>query len=216
LDLNKSLKDNKISKEQADEIIKHLIKYHALELKDAYQGKDTQLVEAYSCFSKKELKSLIDMVDSYIKTCLSYKNSAPDISTVLKKPRKPRQKKIKTPKEQVKKLFYLDTFPEYNLTSINPEQIIGSEQVWVFNTKYRCVGVYYAADGSGFSVKGSTIQNFDTKISVEKKLRKPKEILSKVLESGKVALRKILIPIRCKEKKLTGRINKYTIILRAL
>ena len=48
------------------------------------------------------------------------------------------------------------------------------------------------------------------------KLRKPEKILDKVLNDGKVSLRKLMPSIRTKEKKLTGRINKDTILLRVL
>jgi hypothetical protein len=74
--------------------------------------------------------------------------------------------------------------------------------------------VYVSNSPHGFSVKGCTILNYDEATSLAKKIRKPEEIISKVMTVGKVALRKILPDIKAKEQKLTGRINKDTILLK--
>jgi hypothetical protein len=86
----------------------------------------------------------------------------------------------------------------------------------VYNTKYRTLGVYVCNNSHGFAVKGCTILNYDASESLCKKLRKPEDVLPKVLEAGKVALRKILPTVRSKEKKLTGRINGDTILLKVV
>jgi hypothetical protein len=84
----------------------------------------------------------------------------------------------------------------------------------VFNTKTRKLGVYVAQDGVGLIVRGSSIQNYKTAESISKTLRKPNDILPKVLSSGKVALRKLMGEINSKGAELNGRINKDIVLLR--
>jgi hypothetical protein len=100
------------------------------------------------------------------------------------------------------------------LVSIDPIKIMGSQQLWVYNVKTRKLGVYVAADAAGLGVKGSSIENYKYSESVSKTLRKPKDVLSRVLDGGKVVLRKVMAEINSKSVELNGRINKDTILLR--
>ena len=49
---------------------------------------------------------------------------------------------------------------------------------------------------------------------VQKKLRKPEQLLPDVLNGGKVFLRNVMDSIRAVDSKLTGRINADTILLK--
>jgi hypothetical protein len=100
------------------------------------------------------------------------------------------------------------------MISVNPIKIIGANQLWVYNVKTRKLGVYIAADAAGLSVKGSSIENYKYKESISKTLRKPKEILTRVLSGGKVVLRKVMDEINSKPAELNGRINGDSILLR--
>src|SRR5690606_4676088 len=108
--------------------------------------------------------------------------------------RKPRRIKKKSPAKQIARIKYLKEHE--NLKSVNPLDIIGASQLWVYNVKYRNLGVYHCPNAHGFEMKGTTLLNFDEKTSVSKKLRKPEEIIPTVLEGGKVQLRKVLDNIR--------------------
>lgn len=171
--------------------------------------KDTELREGYCNFSKPALKKLIAYCDMII-------TDAMKIAGESKATRKPRKRKTKTPDQIVSKMNYLAESKEYKLKSILPKQIIGAVQLWVFNVKTRSLGVYHAEDASGFSVKGSTVLNFSESKSISKRLRKPEATLPDVLSGGKVTLRNILGNLSTKESLLTGRLNKDTIILRAI
>ena len=101
--------------------------------------------------------------------------------------------------------------------------IIGATEVWVFNTKTRKLGKYVAMntdpkglarEGTGLTVKGTTILGFNEEQSVQKTLRKPDEQLREFAKSGKVKLRKFLEDIKTTDIKLTGRVNNETIILK--
>ena len=128
--------------------------------------------------------------------------------------RKPRKKKAVSVEKKVAKLNYKKDDIENKLVSINPVKIMGAEKLWVYNVKTRRLGVYVALDPAGLSVKGSTIENYKYGESISKTLRKPEAILKKVLDGGKIVLRKVMGDINSKPVELNGRINKDTILLR--
>lgn len=128
--------------------------------------------------------------------------------------RKPRKKKAVSVEKKIKNLKYKIEDTENKLVSINPVKIMGAEKLWVYNVKTRKLGVYVASDAAGLSVKGSSIENYKYGESVSKTLRKPKDVLSRVLDGGKIVLRKVMGEINSKPQELNGRINKDIILLR--
>jgi hypothetical protein len=128
--------------------------------------------------------------------------------------RKPRKKKPVSFEKKVARLKYKKDDTENKLVSIDPVKIMGAQQLWVYNTKTRKLGLYIAKDEAGLAVKGSAIDNYKYSESISKTLRKPKEVLSRVLDGGKVVLRKVMGEINAKPSELNGRINKDTILLR--
>jgi hypothetical protein len=75
--------------------------------------------------------------------------------------------------------------------------------------------VFRAIDRGGLQVKGTSIINYDEKNSFTKRTgRKPEEYLKKVLEGGKIVLRKLMDDM--KEAPLAYRINENTILLRII
>lgn len=179
------------------------------EVFDAYEGKNDQLKEAYASWRKPKLRLYMEFVKSIIA-------AAETRATIVKASRKPRKKKEKTPVQLVSKLKYKVKDDEYKFVSVDPKQIVGCNQLWVFNTKYRTLAVYNAMGPAGLNVKGSTLTGFDEKTSIVKKLRKPTEQVNKLLEGGKVVLRKFMDEIKCKPKGANGRINNETILLRVI
>jgi hypothetical protein len=171
--------------------------------------KDNDVKEAYSNFTKVQLKKLVAYCDQVILDGMKLAGDSV-------KSRKPRKRKAKSPDQLVSKINYAKDFAELKLVSIDPKTIVGANQLWVYNVKTRKLGVYNALDAAGLSIKGSTIQNFAESKSIHKTLRKPEVTLPEVLKAGKVALRNILTDIRAAEKVLTGRINADTILLRTV
>jgi hypothetical protein len=165
--------------------------------------------EGWSNISKPELKKLISFCDQVILDC--QKISGESIKT-----RKPRKRKQKTPEQLVSKVKICNEFAELNLKSVEIKSIVGASQLWVYNTKYRKLGVYNSLDAGGFSIKGTTLQNFNETKSVQKKLRKPEESLPKLLSAGKVLLRNFMSEIRAVESPLTGRLNEETVLLKVI
>ena len=171
--------------------------------------KDDDVKEAYSNFTKPQLKKLITYCDQVILDGMKLAGEAV-------KSRKPRKRKAKSAEQLTAKMNYAKDFAELKLVSVDPKTIVGANQLWVYNTKTRKLGCYNALDAAGLSIKGSTIQNFAESKSIHKTLRKPEVTLPEVLKAGKVALRNILTDIRAAEKELTGRINADTILLRTV
>jgi hypothetical protein len=179
------------------------------EIFDALNGKNDQLREAYSSWKKPKLKAYMEFVRSII-------SAAETRTTIVKATRKPRKKKEKPASALVSKLKYKVKDETLKLDSVDPKQIIGCNQLWIFNTKYRTLGVYNAMGPAGLSVKGSTLVGFDEKTSQIKTLRKPAEQLKKLQEGGKIVLRKFMDEIKCKPKTATGRINNETVLVRII
>lgn len=176
------------------------------ELNETLEGTDKQLVEGYSHLTKRELKKFVTFVETLRDDCLQQVQHA-------KAGRAPRKRKPQSPTKLTARMKYLKDYAELSLKSVKPETIIGSDEVWFYNTKYRRVGVYKAVGGT-LSVKGTTILGFDVKESKMMTLRKPEEFF-KGLAMGKRALNGALKKLTTKPAAPNGRINEETIILGA-
>ena len=179
------------------------------EICEALEGKDADLVEAYSRWRKPVLK----IMALFIKKIIDHldESAAAQVSV-----RKPRKKKEKPAHMLVAKMKYKVEDKDLNITSVQPKDIIHASQLWVYNCKYRNLSVYTALGASGLSVRGTTIIGYDQDVSVTKKLRKPEQVLPIVLNEGKVGLRKIMSTIKTAEQKANGRINEESILLRII
>lgn len=132
------------------------------------------------------------------------------------KVRKPREKKQKSAVDLVSKLKYQKEFPPLKIVSVNPAEIVGCQQLWTYNTKYKKLTRYDALGPNGIQVKGTTLIGYDVDKSLTKSLRKPDVTIQLLLSAGKVSLRKILEDLKTNETKPNGRINSDTVILRVI
>lgn len=180
-----------------------------IELYDAFEGKDKELKEAYRYLKKLQLKNRVEFVRSILAAA-----EAHSINTTVV--RKPRKKKMKPAAVLAAKVQYLAECKEYNLVSIKPVDIIGAQQLWIFNAKTRNLTVINAMSHAGLSIKGTTIIGFDEKTSITKKLRKPEQTLEILKSGSKVVLRKLMDNIKCKPAVAKGRLNSETVILKAV
>lgn len=179
------------------------------ELVDVYEGNDKDLVEGYSNFKKKDLMALIKKLGTFIEDAEKY-------SAFKKANRKPRQKKIKPAGQQVKAIKYKTKDEDLKISSVSPAEMVGSSQVWVFNTKTRKLSVYRTDSALGIQVKGTTLQNYDPEMSLQKTIRKPEQQLKDLLSAGKVQLRKFMDNIKAVDTTPNGRINADTLIVRVI
>jgi hypothetical protein len=128
--------------------------------------------------------------------------------------RKPRVTKPKTADKVVAKLKFQKEHTELKIVSIDPTKIVGARELWVFNTKYNVLTHYWSEHG--FSVKGTTIDMIDEGRSRQKKLRKPTDTLPLITGSTSKAAERAFDNLKTKETIPNGRINEFTVILRAV
>lgn len=185
-----------------------IFKKRRAEFDEVLHTKDSELRDAYS-FNKTELKKMVAYLDQIIMDALKIAGEA-------KATRKPRKRKQKTPGQLTAKVKYCVQSDEYKLKSIDPKEVLGAAQLWVFNTKTRKLGVYHALDKSGLSIKGTSITDFSEMKSVQKTLRKPEKLLPEVVKGGKVFMRNVMESIRAAEGKLTGRLNEDIVLVRTM
>ena len=185
-------------------------------LSDFDQDQWAQLKEGYSHIKKADIKKLRTAIEELM-TALDF------VIESAKATRKPRKAKPKSATKLVEKLKFCKTDDKYKLASISPDQIIGANELWVFNIKTRKIGKYVASnidpkgmkrEGTGLSVKGTTIIGFDDSLSIQKTLRKPEVKLKEFKDAGKVKLRTFLDDINAVDIKLNGRINADTVLLK--
>jgi DNA uptake protein ComE-like DNA-binding protein len=168
---------------------------------------DEQLKEGYSHRTKKQIRSLITFYQEIMSACDMLAQEA-------KVNRKPKARKAQPKEKVVAKMKYKKSDEPLKLVSINPADIIGSKELWIFNTKTRKLGRYVADEYKDLGVKGTTITGFNATASVCKTLRKPEEKLKEFKAAGKVQLRKFLDGINATDTMMNGRINEETILLR--
>lgn len=194
------------------QIAKIISEYYAPLYAEAHEilnKKDADLAGAYKSWKKPDLKKYVEFIKSII--------SAAETATVVAKvSRKPRKKKEKPLTVIVQKLRFKEKNDDLNLVSVNPTEIIGCNQLWVYNTKTRVLVVYNALGPVGLGVKGSTLIGFDPQTSTAKMLRKPHETLTKLKEGGKIVLKRLMDELSTKEKSVNGRINKDVILVKVI
>jgi hypothetical protein len=189
-------------------IIKDFYSKDLAELNELASGKaDEQLREGYSHRSKKQIKNLIAFYQEIMSACDM-------LSQEAKVNRKPRAKKSVPAEKLVAKLKYKKTDEALKLVSVNPTDIIGAKELWVFNTKTRKLGRYVAEEYKELGVKGTSLTGYNETLSVCKTLRKPEEKLKEFKAAGKVQLRKFLDDINATDTMMNGRFNEETILLK--
>ena len=185
------------------------------EAQEVKEWKDEDIKEAYAHMDAKMRKAFVEVFEKINTAC----DTIIQTKATTRKARKPKARSKET---IVKKLKYAVNFPELGLASLHPTDIVYANEVWVYNTKTRKVGVYKAKNvdprnmqrpGTGIMVKGTTLQDFDEESSVQKTLRKPPEMI-KNFDGGKLKCKKSFEELTTTPTKLNGRFNEHTIILR--
>lgn len=159
----------------------------------------------------KRLKTEQKFWQSFIDDCDRYAGNKKKTTV-----RKPRAKKQKPVSDIIKSMNYQKEYAPLKIVSVNPTDIVGAQQIWTYNTKYKKLSRYDAVGPAGISVKGTTLTGFDVEKSVTKILRKPDVVITNLLSAGKISLRKIMTEIKTSETEATGRINTDTILLRVI
>jgi len=164
--------------------------------------KDPELTEGYSYLSTAKIKKLREFINSIHIDTVSY-------CTITRK------KKKKTPEQMLKKFQYMEKTPNGNISSFDPAQIFSIKSFIAYNTKTG--DLYYYETDTKFSVKGTTLLDFNPKTSYCSRVGRGGMSFIATLTGGTVAFSKNkLNNIKTKKKKCTGRFNINTMLLRVL
>lgn len=197
---------------------KQNIKFKEISDDEDNDSEDRQLLESYEDYTDEVLQKGIKAYDNIFEAC-EYMHK------VAMANRKAPKRKPKDPAKVVAKLKFAQKCDEFNLISIDPKEIIGANELFVYNIKTRKIGNYIASvidprglgrEGTGLNVKGSTIRGFKEEESVQKTLRKPKEMIKQFANVGPVKIKSLFNEIKTMDLKLNGRINEHTILLRVI
>jgi len=179
------------------------------ELIEASENNDEQLKEAYRHLTKKQLKERILFMSKLLEDAEKYSN-------VTKKTRAPRKPRAVSVEKRLKHFRYQKEDNNFKIASINPEKIIGAQELWTFNTKYKVITVFRALDRGGLQINRSSITNYDEKTSFSKGTgRQPEKALDFLRNGGKIVLKKMMDGLKT-DKPLQVRINENTILMRVV
>lgn len=171
--------------------------------------RDPQVVEAYSRLSRKRLAAYVAFVRDLVEGARTFLAEAG-------RKRRPRRARKVPASKVVARLKYMRASPELGIESVHPESVVGAEELWTFNVRYRRLTRFVAAGPEGLSVSGTTVLNYDENASTSKVIRKPETVVGEVARSGRVTLRRIMDGIKTKASSPNGRINSDTLLLRAV
>ena len=199
---------------------------HAKIVKEQYEGIYAEALEnlAGTCEQLKEAYSFMDkkMKKDYVAFFEKINAACDAIILTGKANRKQRKPRARSKDAIIKKLKFQLNDGALGIASISPTDVVYANELWVYNTKTRKVGVYHAKDkdprglqrqGAGLMVKGTTIQDFNEETSLQKTLRKPAEQINNWTGKAKTKFAKAFDEVKTTPTKLTGRINDSTILL---
>jgi len=175
-------------------------------------GGDEFFIEAYSNYDKPTMKVAMTL----FKELRALKHDDAAQGKMRLGNHNPRKKKQKPPEEIVKKVLFLEKDNETGISSLKPAELVGAKELWVYNTKTRKLGCYYAKSEAGLSAKGTTVLNFDDKRSTTKTIRKPKQQIHDFIAKSPSDMHKYWDAIRAVPQAISPRLSRDTLILRAI
>jgi len=186
------------------------------EAQESLAGTCEQLNEAYSFMNKKMKKEYVEFFEKINNACDA-------IILTGKANRTTRKPRARSKETIIKKMKFQVSDGTLGIASVSPTDVVYANELWVYNTKTRKVGVYHAKSkdpralarpGAGLMVKGTTIQDFDEETSMQKTLRKPVEQINNWTGKAKTKFAKAFDEVKTTPTKLNGRINDSTILLK--
>lgn len=183
------------------------------EVEELVTTKNPDLVEGYKHLKTvKDKKDYLAFIKNIINDCEKFMNAS--TAAKVRAVRQPRAKKKIPVEKLVARVKYQKDSSEYKLVSVDPANIVGASEVYLFNTKYRHLIQLVAASPDGFSIKGTTITNLREDAGAKKTLRKPEDVLTEIGKTTKARVNKVFNDITTKSAVANGRLNEETIILK--
>ena len=189
--------------------IANLWKHKLAEFETVIEGKDAQLVEGYSNFSKIQMRNLVKFCEAVINDCGAYVQ-------IKKVERKPRKVKSVPPEKRAAKFKVLMDFVELKLKGLPAASLVDKAEAWLYDTKKRKL-IHLVADShtQAFTVKSNSIIGFSTIETMQKTVRKPADVVKAVQAAGKPAARKIYKDLTTTETAFNGRGTENLMVLKA-
>jgi predicted house-cleaning noncanonical NTP pyrophosphatase (MazG superfamily) len=179
------------------------------EAKLAISREDDQINEGYKWMTKKQRGQLCDFLTMIVEDARTF-------GTNKRKVQAPRKKKPMSVQQVIKKVQYMEEEPSLKIASVDPAKVIGSSELWAYNTKYRALFHYVALDRGGLTFSGTSLKNYDEALSKHKTLRDPEKSLNQILSGGPKAIIKRFNELTTKTKTCNGRLNNATVLLRVI
>jgi hypothetical protein len=189
--------------------IANLWKHKLAEFETAIEGKDAQVVEGYSNFSKIQMRNIVKFCEAVINDCGAYVQ-------IKKVERKPRKVKSVPPEKRAAKFKVLMEFAELKLKGLPAASLVDKAEAWLYDTKKRKL-IHLVADShtQAFTVKSNSIIGFSTIETMQKTVRKPADVVKAVQAAGKPAARKIYKDLSTTETPFNGRGTENLVVLKA-
>ena len=189
--------------------IANLWKHKLAEFETAIEGKDAQLAEGYSNFSKIQMRNIVKFCEAVINDCGAYVQ-------IKKVERKPRKVKSVPPEKRAAKFKVLMEFAELKLKGLPAASLVDKAEAWLYDTKKRKL-IHLVADShtQAFTVKSNSIIGFSTIETMQKTVRKPADVIKAVKAAGKPAARKIYKDLTTTETAFNGRGTENLMVLKA-
>jgi hypothetical protein len=184
-------------------------KRNLAEFEEVVEGKDAMLVEAYSNFSKIQLRNCVKFCEAVINDCGAYVQ-------IKKVERKPRKVKAVPPEKRAAKFKHMAEFAELKLKGLPPASLVDKAEAWLYDTKKRKL-IHLVADShtQAFTVKNNSVIGYSTVETLQKTVRKPADITKAIQAAGKPAARKIYKELTTTETPWNARGTENLIILKA-
>ena len=159
-----------------------------------------QLEEAYNFLTPNSKKRVIKTLKSMEK----------DIEKFVEEYKPVRKVRIKTPKQLVKKLPYLERYKGFE--SINPEEIIRARTLFTYNTSSKKLTRFDTY--GGLSVKGSRITDYNV---CEEKTLTDEKLLDRLYKGGNIIAKNFMDEIpRSKLKEGNDLLTKNTLLIKVI
>jgi len=167
-----------------------------------------KLKEGYDNYTKAQLKEMLSAYDRWIADAKRYGNNQKTV-------RKLRVPKPVSTEKLTKNIKFQAESKEHKIVSATPAQVIGSKEVWLYNTKYGNLTVLRTEDNKGMTFKASKVIGYNPELSVTKKVsRKAGYFLKEVLSRTRSKLKKLMGEANTTANDPADRINENTLILR--
>ena len=179
------------------------------EFEEVVEGKDAMLVEAYSKFSKIQLRNCVKFCEAVINDCGAYVQ-------IKKVERKPRKVKAVPPEKRAAKFKHVLEFAELKLKGLPAASLVDKAEAWLYDTKKRKL-IHVVADNytQAFTIKNNSVIGYSTVETLQKTVRKPADVVKAIQAAGKPAARKIYKDLTTTETPWNARGTENLIILKA-